>query len=458
MKNIFKSRFFLFTLLAIVLFIGNVDKVFATNSAPGGTNLSAAETYTEDTALNLIDIVTSDVDSDPLTVTLILSNPAAGSLNTGTSGAVTSTYNAGTGVWTASGAISSVNTLLAGLTFTPTSNYNSNFTISTSVSDGIAPAVTGSKAMTGIPINDAPVLDASRTPTMIGINGNASAPVGVVGTPVSSLIDMAIPAGGVDNVTDPDSGASTGIAITATDINLTCFYTLDGGTTWSLIGAVSASSARLLASNSNNRVYCEPNLNQDATYSAALTFRAWDQTSGTDGSLVSTASSGGTTAFSAATDTIGLTVTAVAVVATHHVHAHYTPTTVMTFGNTTAVQIQTQSITRIQTTDIVSATDAPSIDISPSTATTTPIVVNFPFQFTKDFHSGNTDPEIKLLQKYLNAHGFLVATNGPGSLNSETEYFGKATRDALIKLQNSNGISPALGYFGTLTRKFVNSH
>ena len=93
--------------------------VTAVNDAPTATNLSAAETYTEDTALNLTDIVVSDVDSANVTATLTLSNVAAGSLNTGTSGAVTSTYNAGTGVWTANGAIANVNTLLAGLTFTP---------------------------------------------------------------------------------------------------------------------------------------------------------------------------------------------------------------------------------------------------------------------------------------------------------------------------------------------------
>ena len=56
------------------------------NDAPTATNLSAAETYTEDTALNLIDIVASDVDSANVTATLTLSNVAAGSLNTGTSG------------------------------------------------------------------------------------------------------------------------------------------------------------------------------------------------------------------------------------------------------------------------------------------------------------------------------------------------------------------------------------
>ena len=128
----------------------------AINDAPTATNLSAAESYTEDTALNLIDIVASDVDSANITATLTLSNTAAGALSTATSGAVTSTYNAGTGVWTASGAIADVNTLLAGVTFNPAANFNANFNIATSVSDGTAPAVTGSKSMTGTAVNDAP--------------------------------------------------------------------------------------------------------------------------------------------------------------------------------------------------------------------------------------------------------------------------------------------------------------
>ena len=126
------------------------------NAAPTATNLSAAEAYTEDTAKNLVDIVVADTDSANTTVTLTLSNPAAGSLNTGTSGAVTSTFTATSGVWTASGAIASVNTLLAALTFTPTANFNGNFTIATRVSDGVAPAVTGTKAFTGTAVNDAP--------------------------------------------------------------------------------------------------------------------------------------------------------------------------------------------------------------------------------------------------------------------------------------------------------------
>ncbi|SDK18862.1 VCBS repeat-containing protein, partial [Bradyrhizobium sp. Rc2d] len=127
------------------------------NHAPTATNLSTAESYTEDTPLNLTEIVVSDVDGGNVTVILTLSNTAAGSLSTATSGAVTSTYIAGTGVWTASGAIADVNALLAGVTFTPAANFNGGFTVATSVSDGVAPAITGHKTFTGIAVNDAPV-------------------------------------------------------------------------------------------------------------------------------------------------------------------------------------------------------------------------------------------------------------------------------------------------------------
>src|SRR5258708_32077541 len=91
----------------------------AVNDPPTATNLSAPESYTEDTPLNLTDIVVSDIDSATVTATLTLSNTAAGALSTGTSNAVTSTYNESTGIWTASGATVDVNALLAGVTVNP---------------------------------------------------------------------------------------------------------------------------------------------------------------------------------------------------------------------------------------------------------------------------------------------------------------------------------------------------
>ena len=139
----------------------------AVNDVPSASNLNAAEIYTKDMAFNLTDIVASDMDSATLIATLTLSNPAAGSLNIATSGGVTSSYDPSTGIWSASGAIADVNTLLAGVTFTPTLNFNSNFTITTSVSDGVA-AITGSKAMAGTAVNDPPTatnLSAAQTYT-----------------------------------------------------------------------------------------------------------------------------------------------------------------------------------------------------------------------------------------------------------------------------------------------------
>lgn len=136
----------------------------AVNDIPTATNLNTTEAYTEDTPLNLSNIVVNDVDNANTTVTLTLSDISAGALNTATAGSVTSSYNAATGIWSASGAIADVNTLLAGLTFTPAPNYNSNFNIATSVDDGAAPALTGSKAFTGTAVNDPPNISNISTP------------------------------------------------------------------------------------------------------------------------------------------------------------------------------------------------------------------------------------------------------------------------------------------------------
>ena len=44
----------------------------AVNDAPNATNLNAAESFTEDASLNLIDIVVSDVDNATTTATLVM--------------------------------------------------------------------------------------------------------------------------------------------------------------------------------------------------------------------------------------------------------------------------------------------------------------------------------------------------------------------------------------------------
>jgi hypothetical protein len=97
--------------------------------------------------------------------------------------------------------------------------------------------------------NDAPVLNTARTPTMSPQWQDDPVPTGAVGTVVSSLIDLATPAGQIDNVTDADVGEGDpapglGIAITAAvTTNGSWYYSINGGTSWLALGSVSTSSA-----------------------------------------------------------------------------------------------------------------------------------------------------------------------------------------------------------------------
>jgi peptidoglycan hydrolase-like protein with peptidoglycan-binding domain len=64
---------------------------------------------------------------------------------------------------------------------------------------------------------------------------------------------------------------------------------------------------------------------------------------------------------------------------------------------------------------------------------------------------------VKALQQYLNAHGYTIAASGTGSIGNETTTFGPLTKAALVKYQKAKGITPAVGYFGPLTRAAVNA-
>jgi len=162
------------------------------------------------------------------------------------------------------------------------------------------------------PPNTAPVLNNAQSPVLAAQLEDSGAPVGAVGTLVSDLVDFAVPPGQVDNVTDPDVGALLGIALTAADTtNGSWFYSTDNGTTWNAVGAVSGATARLLAADANTRLYFQPNANYNGATPAAITFQAWDRTSGANGGTGNATINGGTTAFSTASDTASLTVTAV---------------------------------------------------------------------------------------------------------------------------------------------------
>ncbi len=147
-------------------------------------------------------------------------------------------------------------------------------------------------------VNDAPVLNAAYSPVLTAIDEDVTTSAG--NTVASIVVD--------GSITDPDvTPAPEAIAITSVDnANGDWQYQLSGTSTWTTFTATTAAS-RLLSANDKVRFVPDANYNG----SASFTFRAWDQTTGTHGQTASTASTGGTTAFSSVADTATITVTAV---------------------------------------------------------------------------------------------------------------------------------------------------
>ncbi|MUG95782.1 tandem-95 repeat protein [Scytonema sp. UIC 10036] len=163
-----------------------------------------------------------------------------------------------------------------------------------------------SDSITSTPSPKAPNL-IDTTVTLNSINEDAGTPYGAVGTLVSSLVSLG------KNVTDENNGATIGIAVTATNLNYggSWYYSTNNGVSWNFLSSVSANNARLLAADTNTRVYFRPDSNYNGAIADALTFRAWNQTSGFNGGTADTSINGGNTAFSSTTDTASIAVNSV---------------------------------------------------------------------------------------------------------------------------------------------------
>jgi hypothetical protein len=135
-------------------------------------------------------------------------------------------------------------------------------------------------------------------PTLTGLTDTSTNNAGNL---VSSLI------GGI---TDVDTGAVKGIAITGlTGTYGKWQFSLDNGTSWTDVGAVSNAA---LVLNTTNKVRFVPDGIHGET--ATIIYKAWDQTGGTaglEGTKRDTTISGGTSAYSTGTDTASVVVTAV---------------------------------------------------------------------------------------------------------------------------------------------------
>jgi methionine-rich copper-binding protein CopC len=217
--------------------------VTAVNDAPTAINLTQTATYTEDpgSSVGLADIVVSEIDTgDSITATLTLSDPAAGVLTTGTFGAATSTYNAGTGVWTVTGLVTDVNAALAAVSFAPAANWDQDITVATRVRDSASTGpADGTITLDVTAVNDAPTATSlTQTVTYTEDPGGAVA----LGDVVVSDIDAGETITATLTLNNPAAGwLSTGTFGSATS-------TYNAGTgIWTVTGSVIDTNAALAA-------------------------------------------------------------------------------------------------------------------------------------------------------------------------------------------------------------------
>jgi hypothetical protein len=294
----------------------NVD-ITNVNDDPTASGVPTDITVTEDTASNvdLSAVTLADVDSSSVTLTITagagtFSTPADGA---GVGSGVTETLVNATTI-TLAGSVADINTYLdtaSNIQYTGASEAGGNdvttLTLTVNDGDGSGDVSLGTVNVDITAVNDAPVLSTSASPSLTGISEDLGAPSNgstANSTLVSALIDSG---GSLNNVSDVDS-SSFGIAIVGVNSG-TVYYSTNGGTTWTALGAVSANSALVLNADANTRVYFSPSADVNGTISDAITFKAWDRTSSSNGSTGVDTTSG--TAFSSATDTVSVSISAV---------------------------------------------------------------------------------------------------------------------------------------------------
>lgn len=124
---------------------------------------------------------------------------------------------------------------------------------------------------------------------------------------------------------------------------------------------------------------------------------------------------------------------AMSVVIAPAAHADTTTTTTMTSSQVAALQAQIASL-QAQLSAASGASTAASV------------------VFNTNLTVGSRGADVTALQNFLISHG-----DGMSIAAGATGYFGAQTKAALAAYQSQNGISPAAGYFGPITRAKVNA-
>ncbi|MDZ8186336.1 MAG: cadherin-like domain-containing protein [Nostoc sp. ChiSLP02] len=176
--------------------------------------------------------------------------------------------------------------------FTPTLNFNGTVTLNYDVTDGTTTLIGQTNSFSVISVNDAPVLTPA-SPFLPAVVPNKPNPGQTVASFVGSLI------------ADVDADVLQGIAVIASTGNNGIWeYSINNGTSWISVGTVSGSSALLLRE--SDLIRFVPSSSQATITDTSLTYHAWDRSIGVAGDKVNITTTGGTSAFSSATDIVSL--------------------------------------------------------------------------------------------------------------------------------------------------------
>lgn len=274
------------------------------NVAPVTSNMEAsALSYTENAGAVTITSTLSLSDADDTNlesaVVQITSGYASGQdqlLFTDQNGIVGS-YNSTTGTLTLSGTatVAQYEAAIRSIAYSNISDSpdTTTRTVSITVNDGDSDSNTVTRDIAITAVNDAPILTPYGPTLSLSEDGSPYAAT------IGALLGT--------SVTDPDSGAVEGIAIFGLTLDGgTLEYSLDG-TNWTTVSGVSSSSALLLRDTDYMR-FTPSSVNGGTTL---IQYHAWDQTSGISGATADVTATGGSTAFSTATDTVTVNVSSV---------------------------------------------------------------------------------------------------------------------------------------------------
>lgn len=297
--------------------------VAGVNDAPVIVTGAPAAGLEDGAAVNLAGISVTDPDADAAVQVMAATFTSTGgtaSLLTNVAGGIVAgnvTGN-GTGVITVNATQAQINATLAaagGLAFTPTANFNGAGGVAISVNDGGASGTGGAQAGNGtktvnvLAANDAPVVGGDGTEALPATNED-------VATVVLTNTVSALFAGQYSDTADQVAGGSSanpfaGVAVIANGSSAgTGQWQYYNGSTWNNIGAVSTAASKTFATTVPLRFLPATDYNGAAP---TLTVKLVDTSGGalTNGLIVDTTTSGGTTPYSTGTVELSHGVTAV---------------------------------------------------------------------------------------------------------------------------------------------------